>query len=63
MVKLFKGKDDTHYVVDYKSSKGQLNSLVGKVGSDTHCHLYNDTNGNSGVVHRGDCKVCDDKNS
>lgn len=59
----FKDKDDTHWVKDTKSSNGQLNSYVGRVGSSDHCHMYNDPNGNSGVVHRGECKVCDDKSS
>jgi len=58
--KLFGGKDSTHWTKDTVSSKGQRDSYVGKNGSSDHCHMYNDPGGNSGVVHRGECKVCDD---
>lgn len=60
---LFSGKDDTHWSKSYADSKGQVNDLSGKNGSSDHCHMYKDSSGKSGVVHRGDCKVCDDEKS
>lgn len=54
-------KDDTHWG-KVQSNESQTNYYVGGNESEgKHCHLYveNDT-GRSGVVHRGECKVCED---
>lgn len=55
-----KGSDDTHWSTSYTSKDGQSNDLSGKVGSGEHCHMYREESGKAGVVHRGECKVCDD---
>jgi len=48
--------------VGTNKTSGQHNYYVGKEGSDSHCHAWNNTKtGESGVVHRGDCKVCQDE--
>jgi hypothetical protein len=55
--------DSSHWGKSSTSSSGQKDYYVGKNdGSGSHCHGYNN-NGNQGVVHRGDCKVCDDVSS
>ena len=42
-------------------SGGQLNYLVGDEATGKHCHMYdNHETGQSGVVHRNECAVCDD---
>lgn len=58
----FKDSDDTHWTTSYTDSNGQHNDLCGKNGSSDHCHMWND-HGDTGVVHRGECKVCDDEKS
>lgn len=61
MADLFKGSDETHWSKTYSDSNGQVNDLSGKVGEGgSHCHMWKDSEGNSGVEHRGNCKVCDD---
>jgi hypothetical protein len=57
--------DTTHWDRGTSSSDGaQVNHYVGKNDSDgSHCHMWsNSDSGTSGVVHRGECKVCDDGN-
>ncbi len=60
MSEKFSGSDATHWTTTYESSNGQVNDLCGKVGSGDHCHLWKDSEGKTGVEHRGHCKVCDD---
>lgn len=55
--------DSTHWTKSEATSDGQVNTYVGKVGSDNHCHSYKTSESNSGVVHRGACKVCDDESN
>lgn len=45
--------------------ESQSDYYVGKNDrSGDHCHMYKERDsGKSGVVHRGSCKVCDDKKS
>ncbi len=48
----------------HTSSSGQHDYYVGHEGSSSHCHGWNNPEtGESGVVHRGDCKVCQDESS
>lgn len=43
-------------------SKGQSNYYVGNESSGSHCHMWNNkATGETGTVHRGECKDCDDK--
>ena len=56
-----KDSDDTHWNTTYEAKNGQVNELVGKIDSPEHCHLWKTSDGDSGVEHRGHCKVCDDE--
>ena len=50
--------------VNSNASSGQHDYYVGKEGSSDHCHGWNNkSTGESGVVHRGECKVCEDNSS
>src|SRR6516164_2830390 len=51
MAELFKGSDETHWSKSYSDSTGQVNDLSGKVGSGDHCHMWKDSDGDSGVEH------------
>lgn len=56
-------KDGSHWGKTHSNDK-QSNYYVGKSGSSSHCHSWKEkSSGKSGVVHRGSCKVCDDKSS
>jgi len=49
------GRSNDHRADDFTSKRGD---------GEKHCHLWVDKDkGESGVRHRGDCKVCDDKDS
>lgn len=55
--------DDTHSNWG-RSNESRADDWSSKTGSDSHCHLWVDkSKGETGVVHRGDCKVCDDQGS
>lgn len=58
------GSDDTHDNWG-KSNSSEGHDFTSKSGEgDKHCHLWVDKeSGESGVVHRGACKVCDDSDS
>ncbi len=60
MGKRIKGSDETHWSTTYTDNKGQSNDLTGRTGSDKHCHMWNDAEGDAGATHRGECKICDD---
>lgn len=57
-------KDDSHWG-KVSSNDSQSNYYVGKNDSSgNHCHMFKEhDSGESGVVHRGSCKVCDDEES
>ena len=57
-------KDGGHWG-KVSSGGSQSDYYVGKNDSSGgHCHMFREhESGKSGVVHRGDCKVCDDKKS
>lgn len=56
-------RDNTDFVKG-KSNEKKADEYAGKVGDHKHCHLWVDKNtGSTGVVHRGSCKVCDDRNA
>lgn len=59
----YKSSDDSHTVWG-RSNDSRSDEYSAKTGSSSHCHLYNNKEtGERGVVHRGDCKVCDDNSS
>lgn len=52
--------DDSHFG-KVQSNDSQSNYYVGSKETGDHCHMWKDkTSGESGVVHRGSCKVCGD---
>lgn len=53
--------DSTHDVAGH-SNESRADEFVSKSGDgENHCHLWvNKETGESGVEHRGACKVCDD---
>lgn len=57
--------DATHWTKSEVTPEGQINTYVGRAGSndDNHCHSYKSSDGRSGVIHRGECKVCDDESN
>jgi hypothetical protein len=57
-------RNDNKFEHAEKSSNGQVNYYVGNKDSGEHCHMWNNTSiKESGVVHRGQCNVCDDNSS
>lgn len=44
-------------------SGSQSNYYVGSEKTGDHCHMWKSDSGSAGVVHRGECKVCDDEKS
>lgn len=60
----WKESDDTHTNWG-RSNDSRADDWTAKSGdNDSRCHYYNNKeSGESGVVHRGGCKVCDDNNS
>ena len=40
-------------------TESQANYIVGSEKTGEHCHMWKSESG-SGVVHRGECKVCED---
>lgn len=57
-----KWRDDSHWGKTTSSGSGQKDYYVGShEGGGEHCHGWNNkSTGSSGVVHRGECKVCGD---
>jgi hypothetical protein len=53
-------RDDNKFEKAQDDGK-QINHYVGYKDTGKHCHSYKEhDSGNSGVVHRGECNVCDD---
>lgn len=57
-------RGDNKYEHAWEREDGQINHTLGEKHAvpDVHCHMYNNPEtGKGGVVHRGECGVCKDK--
>ncbi len=55
-------RDDGRFEKAFEKDDGQIDYYVGNQQTGEHCHMYrNEETGSTGVVHRGECAVCEDE--